>query len=325
MHASEHGIDALGYVVENAWLGRVLLEQVRASGAVTCIAPASVTAIKPLVDAQAQSCQRLTVETAQGTQFIDARLSVVADGGRSAICRQLGMDWQQNSYQQSAIIANVSTDKSHQNVAYERFTEQGPVALLPLHESGTPHQNRSALVFTVANSELDTMLASNDTDFLAALQARFGYRLGCFTAIGQRESYPLSLRRITEQVRPGIVVIGNAAHTLHPVAGQGFNLALRGVMTLAQQLRLALDEGKNIGSLSVLQAYMQAQQPDQQQTILFTDQLLKLFGYRQPLLGHARGCGLLALDLFRPAGKVLARQAMGLGDRLPPVNMGVDR
>jgi len=323
LHASEHGIEALGYVVENAWLGRVLLQQVRESSGVTCISPASVSAIKTVIGSDGQGCQQLSVEGENGTQLIETHLAVVADGDRSEVCQQLGIESKQRAYQQFAIIANVSAEKPHQNIAYERFTAQGPIALLPLHESGTSFQNRSALVFTVASNDVEAILALDDVDFMTALQARFGYRLGRFTGLGKRESYPLSLQRASEQVRPGIVVIGNAAHTLHPVAGQGFNLALRGVITLAQQLQQGLAEGQNPGSLQVLQAYVNKQQADQDQTILFTDQLLKLFGSSNSLVGHARGCGLLALDLFRPARHAFARQAMGLGGRLPRVNAGI--
>lgn len=325
LHAEEHGIEALGYVVENAWLGRVLLQQVRESAAIDCISPASVSAITTVVDSDGQSHQCLTVEGDEGAQQIETRLAVVADGGRSQVCQQLGIASQQTAYQQCAIIANVSAEKPHQNVAYERFTEQGPIALLPLHEDKTSRQNRSALVFTVANNDVESVLAMDDSAFLAELQSRFGYRLGRFTSIGQRESYPLSLQRSSEQVRPGIVVIGNAAHTLHPVAGQGFNLALRGLMTLAKHLQQGLVAGKSPGSLQVLQAYVAEQQADQDRTILFTDQLLKLFGNSSPMVGHARGCGLLALDLFRPARHAFASQAMGLGDRLPRVSTGAEQ
>jgi 2-octaprenyl-6-methoxyphenol hydroxylase len=323
LHAEEHGIEALGYVVENAWLGRVLLQRVRASVTIDCISPASVSAITTMVEDDGTSYQRLHVEGGNGPQQINTRLAVVADGGRSQLCQKLGIGSRQSAYQQCAIIANVSAEKPHNNVAYERFTEQGPIALLPLHEEKSSRQQRSALVFTVASKDVESVLAMDDSAFLAELQGRFGYRLGRFTGIGKRESYPLSLQRSAEQVRPGIVVIGNAAHTLHPVAGQGFNLALRGLMTLAKHLQQGLAAGKRPGSLQVLQAYVAEQQADQDKTILFTDQLLKLFGSNNSLVGHVRGCGLLALDLFRPARHTFARQAMGLGDRLPRVGAGV--
>lgn len=322
LHAQEHGIEALGYVIENAWMGRVLLQQVRESALIDCISPATVSAITTVVDSDGQSRQRLAIEADDDDQQLETRLAVVADGGRSQVCQQLGITSQHSAYQQCAIIANVSTDKPHQNTAHERFTKQGPVALLPLHEAKTSHQNRSALVFTVASSDVDSMMTMDDLAFLAELQSRFGYRLGRFSSIGQRENYPLSLQCSDEQVRPGIVVIGNAAHSLHPVAGQGFNLALRGLMTLAKHLQQGLATGQSPGSLKLLQAYVKEQQTDQDKTILFTDQLLKLFANSSPVMGHARGCGLLALDLFRPARQAFARQAMGLSGRLPRTSSG---
>lgn len=322
LHASEHGIDALGYVVENAWLGRVLLQQLMESAAVQCISPASVTDIKTSVDADGQSYQQLTIEHNNSTRLLSARLAVVADGGRSPVGQQLGLETQQSDYQQHAIVANVSAELSHNNVAYERFTAEGPVALLPLHEQAAVQQNRSALVFTVAAEQAERLMAMNEQDFLAELQKRFGYRLGAFKAVGKRDSYPLILQRVKEQVRPGLVVIGNAAHTLHPVAGQGFNLALRGLMALAHTVSEAIAERQNPGDLALLQAYLSRQQGDQDKTIVFTDQLLKLFGSQNALLKKVRGRGLLALEFFNPAKQLFARQAMGLGDRLPRVAGG---
>jgi len=322
LHANEHGIDALGYVVENAWLGRVLLQQLNDNAAVHCISPASVTGLKDTVDAEGQHYQQLTVQHKNSSQLLNARLAVVADGGRSQVCQQLGLETQKSDYQQHAIIANVSAELTHGNVAYERFTPLGPVALLPLHEPGAVVQNRSALVFTTAAEHVEQLMALDEQSFLAELQHRFGYRVGAFTAIGKRDSYPLVLQRVKEQVRPGLVVIGNAAHTLHPVAGQGFNLALRGLMALAHSLNEAAAIGQNPGDLALLRAYLSRQQIDQDKTITFTDQLLKLFGSQNALLKKVRGRGLLALEFFNPAKQLFARQAMGLGDKLPRVAGG---
>ncbi|MEZ5523473.1 MAG: 2-octaprenyl-6-methoxyphenyl hydroxylase [Pseudomonadales bacterium] len=322
LHAAEHGIDALGYVVENAWLGRVLLQKVRSSGLVHCISPASVTDVKRVLDDNGAVCQRLTLQQEDGVHTLMTRLAVVADGGRSQVCEQLGLEVQKTDYRQHAIVANVSTELPHDNVAYERFTPQGPVALLPLHEQDAHRQSRSALVFTVAAEQVGELMAMGDQAFLEALQQRFGYRLGPFTAIGRRDSYPLTLQRVREQVRPGLAVIGNAAHTLHPVAGQGFNLALRGLMALSHTLNEAFAQGQNPGDMGLLQGYLQRQQLDQDKTIAFTDQLLKLFGSQSTLVKKARGRGLLALEFFNPAKQLFARQAMGLGDRLPRIAVG---
>ena len=317
LHASEHGIDALGYVVENAWLGQVLLQPLIDSDTVQCFSPASVTEVKNTVGADGLTSQVVTAQLDGKTQQLTASLVVVADGGRSQVCQQLGLETQKSDYQQHAIIANVSAELAHGNVAYERFTPQGPVALLPLYESDAVVQNRSALVFTVAAEDVERLMALDEQSFLAELQQRFGYRVGAFTTIGKRDSYPLILQRVKEQVRPALVVIGNAAHTLHPVAGQGFNLALRGLMALAQTLSEAVAAGQNPGDLKLLLNYLRQQQLDQDKTIAFTDQLLKLFGSQSALLKKVRGRGLFALEFFNPAKQMFARQAMGLGDRLP--------
>jgi len=238
------------------------------------------------------------------------------------VCQQLGLDVHTTDYQQYAIVANVSAERPHGNVAYERFTPEGPVALLPLHEQGAPQQSRSALVFTAAADQIVELMELNEQDFLQVLQLRFGYRVGQFTTLGKRDSYPLMLQRIKEQVRPGLVVIGNAAHTLHPVAGQGFNLALRGLMALAETLHEAAANGQNPGDFKRLHAYFSEQQRDQDKTIAFTDQLLKVFGSDSAMLKKLRGRGLLALEFFNPAKQLFARQAMGLGDKLPRVAGG---
>lgn len=317
LHADEHGIDALGYVVENAWLGRVLLQQVLESELVHCISPASVSEVKQVAGEKGQTCQQITLQQGEDSHTLTTNLAVVADGGRSPVCQQLGLDVHKTDYQQYAIVANVSAEKAHGNVAYERFTPEGPVALLPLHEQDAVLHNRSALVFTAAADRIVELMELNDQDFLQALQQRFGYRLGQFTTLGKRDSYPLTLQRVKEQVRPGLVVVGNAAHTLHPVAGQGFNLALRGLMALAQTLNEAVAKGQNPGDFTLLQDYLSRQQLDQDKTIAFTDQLLKLFGSQRALLKKVRGRGLLVMEFFNPAKQLFARQAMGLGDRLP--------
>ncbi|EGH00298.1 2-octaprenyl-6-methoxyphenol hydroxylase [gamma proteobacterium IMCC2047] len=317
LHASEHGIDALGYVVENAWLGRVLLQQLIDSRAVDCFTPASVSDIVQIAGDGGATCQQIKLQQGDEEQRLVARLAVVADGGRSPVCQQLGLDVHKSDYQQYAIVANVSAERNHGNVAYERFTPDGPVALLPLHEQDAPQQNRSALVFTAAVEDVVDLMEMSEQAFLAALQLRFGYRLGQFTHLGKRDSYPLTLQRIKEQVRPGLAVVGNAAHTLHPVAGQGFNLALRGLMALAESINNAAATNDNPGDFARLQAYFTEQQRDQDKTIAFTDQLLKVFGSDSALMKKARGRGLLALEFFNPAKQLFARQAMGLGDALP--------
>lgn len=296
--AAQEGVAALGYVVENAWLGHCLWQALDPE-VVQWRCPAQVTALK----AQAGGYQ-LTLDDGSP---LDCALAVLADGGRSNLREQLGIAVQQRAYGQSALIANISSELPHQGQAFERFTANGPLALLPLVE------NRSALVWTRTPSEAQRLSTLPEAEFLAALQADFGYRLGTLTQVGSRHLYPLTLSESTEQIRRHLVVLGNAAHSLHPIAGQGFNLSLRDALTLAETL---LASEQPLGDLATLQRYQERQRLDQQLTVGFSDKVTRLFSNSQPLLTAGRGLGLLGLDLLPPAKSWLARQAMGLGTRL---------
>lgn len=297
LSAESEGVPALGYVVENAWLGQCLWQALDAE-VVEWRCPAEVTALQALGDGY-----RLTLN--DGSQ-LDCDLAVLADGGRSGLREQLGIAVKTTPYGQSALIANISTAEAHQGQAFERFTDEGPMALLPLSE------NRSALVWTRQGSDAQRLAALPDREFLAELQQVFGYRLGALTQVGARHLYPLSLVEASEQVRPHLVVLGNAAHSLHPIAGQGYNLSLRDTLALAEAL---LDSPATPGDFSVLQDYLQRQRLDQQLTVGFSDQVTRLFSTAQPLLVAGRNLGLLGLDLLPPAKHWFARQAMGLGTR----------
>ncbi|GGJ01899.1 2-octaprenyl-6-methoxyphenyl hydroxylase [Halopseudomonas pertucinogena] len=300
MHAEDEGVPALGYIVENAWLGEVLLGNLDQQAIEWC-APARVAR------AQAQpGGYRLDLQVADGARQLDSDLLVIADGGRSGLLDQLGIHRKINPYQQVAVIANVTTAQGHAGVAYERFTETGPLALLPL--SG----QRSALVWTLAVDVAAEVAALPDDAFLERLQAAFGFRMGALTQVGERASYPLSLIEAEEQVRSHLVVLGNAAHSLHPIAGQGFNLSLRDAMALADALSRAQRDGLHPGSLAVLQQYLDGQRGDQMATVAFSHYLTQLFSNRNPLLVVGRNTGLLAMDLLPPLKTRLARQGMGL-------------
>ena len=297
LSAESEGVPALGYVVENAWLGQCLWQALDAE-VVEWRCPAEVTALQALGDGY-----RLTLN--DGSQ-LDCDLAVLADGGRSGLREQLGIAVKTTPYGQSALIANISTAEAHQGQAFERFTDDGPMALLPLSE------NRSALVWTRQGSDAQRLAELPDREFLAELQQVFGYRLGALTQVGARHLYPLSLVEASEQVRPHLVVLGNAAHSLHPIAGQGYNLSLRDTLALAEAL---LDSPATPGDFAVLQDYLRRQRLDQQLTVGFSDQVTRLFSTAQPLLVAGRNLGLLGLDLLPPAKHWFARQAMGLGTR----------
>ena len=305
--AGDANVDALGYVVENQWLGSVLLNQLTKTD-IQLLGSCKLETIEPLA-----SGMRLQLQQAdKDLQTIETKLLVIADGAGSTTAQQLGIQSQSTAYDQTGIIANVSLEKPHGGVAYERFTDQGPMALLPLADfKGRP---RSALVWTQPTAMAETLMAADEQAFLEQLQLRFGYRLGHFKQLGKRVAYPLALTTATEQVRRHLVVMGNAAHSLHPVAGQGFNLSLRDAAALANGLAEA---GDRIGDLAVLQNYQQQQAIDQRNTVLFSDSLPKLFGLSSSIVALGRNSGLLAMDLIPSLRNSFAQFGMGMATREP--------
>jgi 2-octaprenylphenol hydroxylase len=306
--AKENNLDAVGYVIENAWLGNVLLSHLQAQHNIHCFASSAVTALTPQHDGAL-----LSVKTNAQEFFIKTRLAVIADGGDSPLRTALGIGAQVRAYGQAAIITNVEFSEPHHGVAYERFTDEGPVALLPLGESTTAQQ--SALVWTLPAAQADEMLALSDADFLAQLQERFGFRVGRFNRVAKRFAYPLQLIVAEEQIRSHLVLLGNAAHFLHPVAGQGFNLALRDCVCLVETLREAIAENKSPGDLAVLQSYLHKQALDQQITIEFSDKLVRLFSSDQLPLIAMRHLGLLSLESIPLIKHQFIAQTMGTAGR----------
>ncbi|SEK56113.1 2-octaprenyl-6-methoxyphenol hydroxylase [Atopomonas hussainii] len=298
LQAEDERVPALGYVVENAWLGHCLLGALD-TDVVQWRCPAHVTQLQPGADGYT-----LQIEQDGDTSTLHADLLVLADGGRSGLREQLGIGVRQTPYGQTALIANLTPGEAHQGQAFERFTEQGPMALLPLAD------NRCALVWTRPSDDAERLQQLSDNALLAELQDAFGYRLGGFTQIGARHIYPLALVEAEEQVRPHLVVLGNAAHSLHPIAGQGFNLSLRDTVALAASL---LASTEPLGTLAPLSEFHARQQRDQWLTIGFSDRVTRLFSNSDPLLSLGRGLGLLGLDVVPVAKHWFARQAMGLG------------
>ncbi len=297
LQAIEEGVPALGYVVENAWIGHCLWQALDPQ-VVQWHCPAEVTAMR-----QIEAGYRLQLNDGSS---LDCQLAVLADGGRSGLREQLGIAVNQTPYGQSAIIANVSPLEAHRGQAFERFTDDGPMAMLPLDG------NRCALVWTRDSRDAERLMSLSERAFLDELQQAFGYRLGALRQVGTRHLYPLALVEAQEQVRPNLMVLGNAAHSLHPIAGQGYNLSLRDTQALAEVLS---DSQAALGDYATLQRYLQRQQLDQQLTVGFSDRVTRLFSTAQPLLATGRNLGLLGLDLLPPAKRWFARQAMGMGTR----------
>lgn len=313
LDAREEGVDALGYVTEARMIGAALQSRLAGLANFELLCPARLERVVVAPDAVHAFIAFGDSRTAE----LRARLLVAADGARSPVREQLGIATLRWDYGQQAVIANVTPTLHHGHVAYERFTAEGPIALLPMSD------HRCAVVCTVNEPEAAAVLALDDSAFLALVQARFGDRLGPLLRAGRRQAYPLFLLKAREHARTRVALIGNAAHTLHPIAGQGFNLGIRDVAALAEVIANAQCADEDFGTLTVLNRYAAWRRWDQRQTIAFTDALNRLFG--NPLLPvrAARNLGLLAFDLLPPAKRWLARQAMGLDGRLPKLARGL--
>lgn len=312
LHATESRVEALGYVVPNRVMGQALNAFLPEQSNIELIAPAKLTEF-----AEREGSLHANLETDAGQINASARLLVAADGANSRIRERLGIAGRNWDYGQSAIICNVSVERPQTGVAFERFTDSGPLALLPMGGE------RYALIWTVEQAKLESTLALDDTAFLFAAAAHFNGRFGRFLKAGKRQAYPLSLVRAEAQLQGRCVIAGNAAHSLHPIAGQGFNLSLRDVAALAETLADIVRDGGDVGQDARLAGYVAARRRDQTGTILFTDFLTRIF--TNPLLPARllRNLGLLGVELMPPLRHALMRHNMGLSGRLPRLARGI--
>lgn len=323
MQAEEEGVEALGYVAEAAVIGRTLARNLDSLPDVTLFCPARLSDISIGDDSAG-----VTIETDGETQFLNARLVVAADGGRSTVREKLGGKTFRLGYGQTAVIASVVTNRAHDFTAYERFTDSGPLAMLPntapaWMEEAESGDHRWSLVWTVRDREVEEHLALNDSAFLARLQARLGRRAGQLLEVSSRTAYPLGLQYVRDHVRHRLAFIGNAAHLIHPVGGQGFNLGLRDVAVLAEVLVGAVREGKDPGALSTLKHYADWRRSDYIRVMGFTDGLARTFSNELRPLVVARNLGMVAMDLVPPLRRLFTRQAMGVNGRQPRLALGL--
>jgi 2-octaprenyl-6-methoxyphenol hydroxylase len=312
--AKEQGLNALGFVVVNRVMGAALWRRLSEESAITVLAPAKVLAMN-----LQQDVQRLECEFDGATRFVEAKLAVAADGARSTLRQSAGIGSSSWDYEQVALVSNVFSQHFHNHVAYERFTPSGPIALLPLTEG------RCGLVWTLKPELANEVAQLSDEAFLARLQEEFGFRLGRFSRVGSRQLYPLALTRSDEYVADRLAIVGNAAQTLHPIAGQGFNLGLRDAVSLAEVLadgRSQAGETFDAGDGMWLQKYRGWRAADRGNIVRFTDGLVRLFA--QPLgpLKLLRNIGMLAFDLMPSAKDALSQLSLGAAGRVPRLARG---
>ena len=311
--AVEQKVEALGYVVINRVLGAVFQNALAESPNVDFLCPASIARLR-----SSDASVSVDIETEGDARQVKARLVVAADGANSAVRDMFGIGATTVEYGQWAVIGNLLPEKPPANVAYERFTEEGPIAMLPIAD------DRAAFVWMQAPEKARERLALDDEAFTAELQDAFGFRLGRFSRIGKRAAYPLALTRTNGLVARRGVVVGNAAHGLHPVAAQGFNLGLRDVAALCDCIVDAIAEGRgDPGRAAVLETYAQWRQVDQSKLVHFTDSLVHLFADTRLPVRVMRDIGMLGFDLVPGVRQLFARHTMGLAGRLPRLSRGV--
>jgi len=308
LHADEQGLDAMGQVIEYHLLQQTLLVEAEREARIELLFPAEVEDLQQQTDG-------VSIEGRIDGQprRIEARLLLLADGGQSALAGQLGLQREEQSYRQTAIVANLRCERDGEGWAYERFTASGPMAWLPLT------RERYALVWTLPPQQAETMLQATDEDFVAALHRLFGYRLGRILEVGRRGRFELMLRRTRPLSGPRWALVGNAANALHPVAGQGFNLALRDVAALHDALR---DSALQADLPERLADYAASRVEDQERTIRWGNRLVDLFSNDLPLLDHARAAALGLLERCPPLKREVAWQGMGYGAGLSSLMRG---
>jgi 2-octaprenyl-6-methoxyphenol hydroxylase len=297
LNAKQFNMSALGFVLEVRHLGHALMNQLKLHSNVQWFCPAKLSAMQ-------ESAEQLTL-TLNDEQTLQTKLLLVADGGQSLTRQLVNIGNTVDDYGQTAIITNVSMDEPHQQQAYERFTESGPIALLPLTD------NRFSLVWCVPPEQVDTMLAWDDDKFLNELQQAFGYRAGSLIKVGKRFSYPLALTLADDIVGHRVALVGNSSHTLHPIAGQGFNLGMRDIDALTHIIKQSQDEGEDIGSFQSLRCYQQMRREDLDKVVTMTDSLVRLFSNSGKLLALGRTMGLLSMQMLDCLKQPIAFQGMG--------------
>ena len=296
LEARDAGVDALGWTLPARELGAALLRRLETCTRLERLAPARLEALEPLAEGW-----RAQVRTAEGVLHIDTPLLVGADGTGSFVREQLGLTADTHDYGQTLFVSTVTPERAHAHRAYERFSDEGPVALLPL--AG----RRCGLVLTVPAAQAAAVAAMDDADYLAFAQRRFGWRLGRLSRPGRR--FPYAIQRVAAQrlVAPRAVLVGNAAQTIHPIGAQGFNLGLRDALTLAELVDMAADPG----DAHLLAAYAARRAPDREGTMAMSHGLVQLACLAQPVLAPLRSLALLACDRVPPLKDAMLRRGMG--------------
>ena len=324
--AKEHGVNALGYVIDMSRIGKAQIKALsqNTKSNIQWFSPDSITDITWQELNENVTDKSKVKVTLNSGKTLSAKLLLACDGVQSPVRKLANIEVTCDDYQQVALIANVSTSKAHQKKAFERFTEFGPIAMLPLNplKQGKASPNalantsaggdsRCSLVWTMTPSQAEEIKCLSDDDFKVELERAFGSYLGAITHVGKRDTYPLVLLQAQQQTYFRMALVGNASHTIHPIAGQGFNLGLRDVQVMTRLVAEALENKQDIGHFSLLHAYQTHRSKDQGEVIQLTDSLVTLFANDLPPLVVGRNIGLQALNIISPLKTALVKKTMG--------------
>jgi len=305
LSAQKEHVEALGYVITARDIETHVAKLVAVTD-IDLICPARLVGLMA-----GNTAVNVSLKRGDEPLNVTAKLLVGADGGNSSVRKLLEIAQHITEYGQTALVTTVKSSLPHNNTAFERFTASGPLAMLPVDH------DHCAVVWTRSSEDAEALMAGSETDFLAELQQCFGYRLGELSLASPRRAFPLSLIRAENMIAARTVIIGNAVHQLHPVAGQGFNLGLRDVVQLAERIVKQHQANQDIGAADFLTAYAASRQKDHDRTIGFTNSVVRIFSNDGLALAAGRNIGLAILDHIPAAKTLLTRHAMGLAGRLP--------
>lgn len=303
LDAADRGVEALGHVVVARGLEQAIAEALAKDSNITSFQPARILSLKAGPDSILVS-----LRSQDQDRVISARLVVAADGGNSTVRSLLNIAQSVRDYQQTAVVTEVTTSKDHQGTAFERFTRSGPLALLPLGP------RRCSVVWTLTSEDAEEVLREGESEFVHQLQEAFGQWLGQLTLTRKPQGFPLKLIRAEQMTDDRVALIGNAMHTIHPVAGQGFNLGLRDAAVLAERIAARHRLGEDIGDAKFLAQFAASRKGDLATVIRFTDSLIRIFSNELPPLVALRNLALMTFDRLPFAKRLLARRAMGYGN-----------
>lgn len=307
LSAKKQGVEALGYVISARDIEGSVAKAVE-TAEIEQISPARLVGLMSGLESV-----NVSLKQQEKSLNFTAKLVVGADGGQSSVRQLLEIPQHVTEYGQTALVTTVKTSLPHNNVAFERFTESGPLAVLPVND------DECSVVWTRSHEDAEDLMSISEEDFIVQLQECFGYSLGQLSLNAPRRAFPLSLIRAENMMLGRAVIIGNAVHQLHPVAGQGFNLGMRDVVQLAEMIIEQQQKNADIGDPAFLKGYSETRQKDHDQTIGFTDNLVKIFSTGWLPLAAARSISLAVMDHIPVAKSVLAKHAMGLSGRLPRI------